>query len=62
MECDDEYYIDSKGECTKVSDSNLIENCLKYKNSTECKKCDSEFVLTPDNKKCIDKGSYDSNC
>lgn len=62
MQCADDYYVDSKGECVQVSDTNLIENCLKYESSTECSVCDTDFALAPGKKKCLEKGSYDENC
>ena len=58
--CNKNFYPDANGDCVAVSP--IIPNCDVAVSNTQCDRCSSDYALSSDGTKCVDKGVYDSNC
>jgi hypothetical protein len=62
LSCVQEHYLDMvRGDCKKVPQSNVIANCLFYKNLNSCLVCEVGHYLTSE-KKCMAVQTPIENC
>ncbi len=64
LQCSNNYYVDSNGECQAVTVP--IPNCELYESNTKCRKCNKDTALSTDQMTCDNilsiTSDFDSNC